>query len=335
MSSSQLGVRQRQKLASGVLIALVLMGSSLLLTLPSSVHALTLVQTSSSSNYTTSGASANLPIQATAGDAVIVLFQAVVTGGISTPLVTDARGTSFTQSVAQGYYYSGNSYWYLNYIDCGILTTSGPESVGVSLQNLGFRIEVIEVQGVSCQNPYSSSGAADSGSSISTSTFVPFPAGGIAVASIIGNGAVTSGSSFTLLEALSGDNFVSEYSLSAPGQINFPATNGSPGQPRYGGNFWLEVGAVYQPSSSTPVVTQTVILTQTVTQTVEVIVGGATSTVTQVSTAIQLLPTVSTSTVVASITSDPIFLGFGLVIVVLLMVLIALVARRPSPHQVG
>ena len=308
------------------------MGFSILLLVPSNVHAMSLVQTATSSDYTTSGASASLTGPAAAGDVVIVMFQAVVTGGISAPTVTDSRGTTFTQSVAQGYYYSGNSYWYLNFIDCGVLPTSGPESVSVSLPNSGFRIEIIEVQGISCQNPYSSSGTADSGSSISTSTLVPFPTGGIAVASIIGNGAVSSGSSYTLLDALNGDNFVSEYSLTAPNPTNFPATNGSPGQPRYGGNFWLEIGVVYQPAGQPPTVTETV----TVTQNVGIISVSTTTvvqtfTVTQTSTATELLPTVTTTTASSpGLAGDPIALGFGSIIVVLLVILIAVLARRPK-----
>ena len=321
-------VIRKQKIASfGVLVALVAVGSFLLLTFPSKASAKTFIQTAASTSYTNSGASATLPGQATAGDLVIVMAQAVVTGGISTsPLISDSRGTSFTQSGAQGYFFSGNSYWYLNFVDCGILPTGGPESVSVLFQNSGFRVEVIEVQGVSCQNPYTSSGAADNGTSLTTSTQVPFPAGGIAVASIVGNGAVTSGNAFTLLEGAGGDNFVSEYSLSAPSLTDFPATNGSPGQARYNGPFWLEVGVVFQPNASSQVVTQTV----TVTQTVAVIIP-TTSTVTQVSTATQFLPTVSTTTQTAntSLISDTIAFGFGSVIVVLLIVLVALQARRP------
>jgi hypothetical protein len=327
---------QELKVSSGVLVALLVLTVSFAMAISPSANALGVVQTAASSSYTTSGASAGLPGQATAGNAVIVMFQAVDTGGIRTPVVTDTLGTSFSQSVAQGYYYSGNGDWYLNFVDCGVLPKTGSESVSVSLQNLGFRVEVIEVQGVSCQNPSSSSGAADSGTSISTSTLVPFTTGGIAVASIIGNGAVTAGNGYTMLEALAGDNFVSEYSLTAPSPTNFPATNGAPGQARYGGNFWLEVGAVYLPSTPSQVVTQTV----TVTQTEEVIVEGATTvtqtstqfqTVIQTSTALQLIQTATTTTVLAnpSLAIDPITIGFGLAIVVLLVTL-ALVLRRPS-----
>lgn len=315
----ELEITKKQGAASTVMVALIVASAFLLLAIPSRVQAQAPVQTAASSNYTTSGASATLTNPVTAGDAIIVLFQAVVTSGITAPVVTDSRGTPFTQSVAQGYYYSGNGYWCLNFIDCGLLPSDGPETVGVSLQNSGFRVEAIEVQGISCQNPYSSSGQADSGSSISTSTLVPFTSGGIAVASIIGNGVASSGSGYILLEALSGDNFVSEYSLSPSSPTNFPATNGSPGQPRYGGNFWLEVGAIYQPTTSPPVVTETVYVTQTVVQTYVV-----TQTVVTTTTA---------SAGGLGILSDPAVLGFGVVIVALLLVMIALLARRPSvPH---